>query len=331
MKLFRIAAASVVATFAATVSFAQDKVTFGTNWLAQAGHGGYYQAVADGTYEKYGLEVDIQMGGPQVNNRPMLPAGKLDFLMGGNMLQAFDSVRNGIPVTVVASIFQKDPQAILAHKGVYKDFADVANAPKIYIGKDAQFSFWKWMTVNHGFKDENLAPYAYNIGPFLVDEKAVQQAFATAEPIYAANEGVETDIFLLADYGWDTYSTTIEARTQMIEENPDLVNRFVEASIIGWYNFMYGDNQPAFDLIKEANPEMTDEKLAKEVEYLKALGIVDSGLALEKGIGAMDPARTAKFLKAMEDSGIVDKGSVDLDLVANYSFVNQGLGMDLRK
>lgn len=330
MKLFNLAATTVVASFAATLAFAQDKVVFGTNWLAQAGHGGYYQAVADGTYEKYGLEVEIMMGGPQVNNRPMLPAGRLDFLMGGNMLQAFDAARNGIPTTVVAAMYQKDPQAILAHKDQYADFGALASAETIYIGKDGQFSFWQWMTKNHGFKDESLKPYAYNIGPFLANEAAVQQAYATSEPIAAANAGFETDIFLLADYGWDTYGSTIEARTEMVVENPDLVKRFVEASIIGWYHFMYGDNQAAFDLITAANPEMSDEKLAAEIQLMKDLGIVDSGLTLEQGIGAMDPARTAAFLTSLEESGILDAGVVDLELVANYSFVNHGLGLELR-
>lgn len=331
MKKYKLITATIAASLVATIAFAEDKVTFGTNWLAQAGHGGYYQAVADGTYAKYNLDVEIMMGGPQVNNRPMLPAGRLDFLMGGNMLQAFDSVRNGIPTTVVAAMFQKDPQAILAHKGQYADFAAVANAETIYIGKDGQFSFWQWMTTNHGFKDESLKPYAYNIGPFLTDKKAVQQAYATSEPIYAANEGFETDIFLLADQGWNTYSTTIEARQEMVNDNPDLVKRFVEASIIGWYNFMYGDNQAALDLIVAANPEMSDEKLRKEIALMKELGIVDSGLSLEKGIGAMDPERTANFLSTLEKSGVIDVGTVDLDLVANYSFVNKGVGLELRK
>ncbi|MEO9649138.1 MAG: ABC transporter substrate-binding protein [Roseobacter sp.] len=331
MKVFNLAATAVVASFAATVTFAQDKVVFGTNWLAQGGHGGFYQAVADGTYAEYGLEVEIMMGGPQVNNRPMLPAGRLDFLMGGNMLQAFDAARNGIPTTVVAAMYQKDPQAVLAHKDKYANFEALASADTIYIGKDGQFSFWQWMTKNHGFRDENLLPYTYNIGPFLANEAAVQQAYATSEPIAAAKEGVETDIFLLADYGWDTYASTIEARTEMVAEDPDLVRRFVEASIIGWYNFMYGDNQAAFDLITAANPEMSNEKLAAEVQLMKDLGIVDSGLTLEQGIGAMDPARTAAFLTSLEDAGILDPGAVDLDLVADYSFVNQGLGIDLRK
>ena len=135
----------------------------------------------------------------------------------------------------------------------------------------------------------------------------------------------------MADYGWDTYASTIEARTEMVAENPDLVRRFVEASIIGWYNFMYGDNQAAFDLITAANPEMTNEKLVAEVQLMKDLGIVDSGLTLEQGIGAMDPERTAAFLASLEDAGILEPGAVDLDLVANYNFVNQGFGVDLRK
>lgn len=331
MKVFNLAATTIAAGLVATAAFAEDKVTFGTNWLAQAGHGGFYQAVADGTYAEYGLDVDIQMGGPQVNNRPMLAAGRLDFLMGGNMLQAFDNARNGIPTKVVAGIFQKDPQAILAHKGQYADFEALASAETIYIGKDGQFSFWQWMTANHGFNDESLQPYAYNIGPFLSDVTSAQQAYATSEPIYAAKEGFETDIFLLADHGWDTYSTTIEARNEMIEENPDLVQRFVDATIIGWYNFMYGENQPAFDLIMAANPDMSQENLLAEVELMKELGIVDSGITLEQGIGAMDAERTASFLTAMVDAGIVDAGAVDLDLVADYSFVNKGLGLELHK
>lgn len=331
MRLMKLALSAIGMAALAFAAHAQDKVTFGTNWLAQAGHGGYYQAVADGTYEKYGLDVTIQMGGPQVNNRPLLSSGRLDFLMGGNMLQAFDNVRNEIPTVVIAAIFQKDPQAILAHKGMYKDFGDLANAKNIYIGKDAQFSFWKWMTANHGFKDENLRPYTYNIGPFLADKAVIQQAYATAEPIAAAKEGIETDIFLLADNGWDTYSTTIEARSKLVQENPDLVQRFVDASIIGWYNFMYGDPMPAMDLIIKDNPDMTHDILLQEIALMKDLGIVDAGLSLEKGIGAMDPERNARFLAAMEAAGVIETGSVDITKVADYSFVNKGIGLDMRK
>ena len=230
---------------AATSSFAQEKVVFATNWKAQAGHGGFYQALADGTYKKMGLDVEIQMGGPQVNNRPLLAVGKIDFLMTGNLLQTFDNIKNGVPTTVVASIFQKDPQAIFAHPGQgYDKFADAAKAPTAFISKDGQFSFWQWMKAEYGFKDENLKPYVFNVGPFLADKKSVQQGYSISEPIsIKAQAGFDPVVHLLADNGFSTYSTTIETRTDLIKTNPALVQKFVDASLIGWYNYLYGDNK----------------------------------------------------------------------------------------
>ena len=323
--------ASVTATLIATASWAGDKVVLGTNWLAQGGHGGFYQALADGTYEEYDLEVEIQMGGPQMNNRPMLAAGKLDFLMTGNLLLSMDSVRNGIPTIVIASYFEKDPQAIIAHKGQYSGWDDLANAPEILISKDGQFSFWQWMTAAHGFKDESLRPYGYNLAAFLNDEKMVQQAYGTAEPLYAAAAGAEVETYLLADQGWNTYSTTIEARVDMVENNPDLVQRFVDATAIGWYNYLYGDNSAGNAAIIEANPDQTLEKLGKEVKQLKSLGIIDSGYQLEVGIGAIDMARVEAFRDLAVEAGIIDAGAVDVAKVATDQFVNKMVGMDLKK
>ena len=321
---------SITATLIASTAWANDKVIFATNWLAQGGHGGFYQALADGTYEKYGLEVDIQMGGPQMNNRPMLPAGKVDFLMTGNLLLSMDSVRNEIPTIVVASYFEKDPQAIIAHKGQYSGWDDLANAPEILVSKDGQFSFWKWMTAEHGFKDESLRPYGYNLAAFLNDEKMVQQAYGTAEPIYAAAAGANVETYLLADQGWNTYSTTIEARVDMVENNPDLVQRFIDASTVGWYNYLYGDNAAGNAAIISANPDQTLEKLDKEAMQLKSLGIIDSGNQLEVGIGAIDMARVRAFYELAVEAGILEAGSVDVAKVATAQFVNKKVGMDLK-
>tara|TARA_B100000965_G_scaffold274908_1_gene232844 strand:- start:232 stop:1236 length:1005 start_codon:yes stop_codon:yes gene_type:complete len=309
---------------------ASDKIVFGTNWLAQGGHGGFYQAIADGTYKKHGLDVEIMMGGPQMNNRPMLIAGKLDFLMTGNLLLSFDNVRNGIPTMVVGAFFQKDPQAMIAHSGQYSNFSDLKNAPTVLVSKDGQFSFWKWMVNAHGFKDEQVKPYAYNLAQFLQDEKMVQQAYGTAEPIYAAAAGAKPKTFLLADHGWTTYSTTIEARTEMVQNNPDLIQRFMNASIEGWYNFLYGDRSAAYGLIMKDNPEMTKEKLDKEMAQFEKLGIIDVGEALTKGIGAMDMDRVKSFHKLAIDSGIIEAGSVDINKVATDQFVNKGHGLDIK-
>ena len=330
MKKTLTAFSAACALLAASAVWADDKVVMGTNWLAQGGHGGFYQALADGTYEKYGLDVEISPGGPQVNNRPMLSAGRLDFLMAGNLLLSFDNVRNGIPTTVIAALYQKDPQALMAHKGQYADFAALTDAPTILVSKDGQFSFWEWMVQSNGFRNEQLRPYGYNLAQFLSDNKMVQQAYGTAEPIYAADQGTEVDVFLLADNGWNTSAATIETRQELIDENPELVQRFVDATIEGWVNFLYGDNAAAYEAIMAANPEMTVEKLDKEVAQLQALEIIDSGDALDTGIGSMSEERIKAFHDLAVSSGILEEGAVDLSKVATSQFVNKGHGLDLK-
>ena len=317
----------------AGAGFAQEKVVFATNWKAQAGHGGFYQALADGTYKKYGLDVDIQQGGPQVNNRPLLATGKIDFLMTGNLLLTFDNVKNGVPTTVVAAIFQKDPQAIFAHPGQgYDKFSDLTKAPTAFISKDGQFSFWQWMKAEHGFKDEQLKPYVFNVGPFLADKKSVQQGYSISEPIsIKAQAGFDPVVHLLADNGFSTYSTTIETRLDMVRTKPETVRKFVEASILGWYNYLYGDNKAANEMIKKANPEATDAGIQGSIDLMKKLGIVDSGDAQTRGIGTMNEARIKDFYDKMVKAGLYKPGEVDLSKVATTQFVNKGIGLDVRK
>jgi NitT/TauT family transport system substrate-binding protein len=322
----------LAATLLAAPAMAQDKITFATNWKAQAAHGGFYQAVADGTYKKYGLEVTIQPGGPQVNNRPLLPAGRIDFLMTGNLLHSFDNVKNKVPTVVVASMFQKDPQALLAHPGQgYEKFENLKNAPLALIAKDGQFSWWQWLKVTHGFKDEALKPYNYNLGPFLANNKAIQQGYSVAEPIYVENQGkFKPVVHLLADHGFSTYSTVIEARTDTVKNKPDLVQRFVDASAIGWVNYLYGNRRAANAMMIQANPEMTEAEMEASVALMKSQGIVDSGEAASKGIGAMNAARVKDFHDQMVKAGLYKAGEVDLAQVATYQFVNKGVGQDIK-
>ena len=315
------------------IAQAQQAVTFATNWKAQAAHGGFYQAVADGTYKKYGLDVTIRQGGPQVNNRPLLPARRIDFLMTGNLLHSFDNVKNGIPVVVVAAMFQKDPQALMAHPGQgYENFAALKNAPTALIAKDGQFTWWQWLKVVHGFKDETLKPYNYNLGPFLAQPKAIQQGYSVAEPIYIQEQGkFKPVVHLLADHGFSTYSTLIEARTETVKNNPDLVQRFVDASVIGWVNFMYGDRSAANALMMKDNPEISLAEIEASVVLMKQQGIVDSGEAQTMGIGAMSAARIQDFFNQMVKAGLYQTKDVDLSKVATTQFVNKQLGIDLKK
>lgn len=311
-------------------SSALDKAVFATNWKAQAAHGGFYQALADGTYAKYGLDVEIRQGGPQVNNRPLLPAGRIDFLMTGNLLHSFDNVKQGVPVVVVAAMFQKDPQALIAHPGQgYEKFEAMKNAPVALIAKDGQFTWWQWLKVRHGFRDEALRPYNYNLGPFLANKRAVQQGYSVAEPIYVEKQGgFKPVVHLLADHGFSTYSTLIETRRDTVEKRPDYVQRFVDASIIGWTTYLYGDRKAANAMMLKDNPEMTVDEIEASVALMKSQGVVDSGEALVNGIGAMNVARIRDFYDSMQRAGLYKAGEVDLNKVAELRFVNRKVGLE---
>jgi NitT/TauT family transport system substrate-binding protein len=332
MNMNRRITIALACALAATAAVADDKVVFATNWKAQAAHGGFYQAVADGTYKKYGLDVTIQQGGPQVNNRPLLPAGRIDFLMTGNLLHSFDNVKNGVPTVVVAAMFQKDPQALIAHPGQgYENFDKLKDAPVALIAKDGQFSWWQWLKVTHGFKDEVLKPYNYNLGPFLANPKAIQQGYSVAEPIYVENQGkFKPVVHLLADHGFSTYSTVIETRTDTVKNKPELVQRFVDASILGWVNYLYGDRTAADAMMLKDNPEMTPAEMDASVALMKQQGIVDSGESLKNGIGAMSDARIKDFYDQMVKAGLYKAGEVDLSKVATLQFVNKRVGADVK-
>jgi len=318
---------------AGTAALAQtlDKLSFATNWVAEAEHGGFYQALADGTYRKYGLDITIVPGGPQVNNRILLPVGKIDFYMSANTLQSFDAVEQTIPTVAVASMFQKDPQVLIAHpdRGI-NDLKDLKNLV-LYISKEGMASYFQWLKADYGLADNQVRPYTFNPQPFLADRNSVMQGYLTSEP-YAIEKqtGVRPKIFLIADYGFSSYSTLIETRRDLVEGRPDLVQRFVDASIIGWYNYIYHDNAPANALIKRQNPEMTDELLAYSVARMKEYGIVDSGDALELGIGAMTDARMASFFDKMVRAGVV-KANLDYRKSYTLRFVNRKVGAGLRR
>ncbi len=309
---------------------ALDKVTFGTNWVAQAEHGGYYQALADGTYRKYGLDVTILPGGPNANNRILLPVGKIDFYMSANLLQAFDAVAQNIPTVAVTASFQKDPQVLMAHPGQGIDKFEDLKKLTILVSKEGMAGYYQWLKKDYGFTDAQVRPYTFNPQPFLADKKMAMQGYVTSEPYAVETQGkFKPVIFLLADEGFSTYSTLIETRRDLVEKKPDLVQRFVDASAIGWANYIYGDNKAANELIKKQNPEMTDERLAYSIEKMKQYGIVDSGDSIKLGIGAMTDARIKDFFDKMARSGVL-KPDLDYKKAYTLQFVNKGVGNDIR-
>lgn len=312
---------------------ALDEIVFATNWLAEAEHGGFYQALADGTYEAYGLDVTILQGGPMVNNRARLIAGQAHFYMSGNLLQPINAMTQDIPAIIqVAAIFQKEPQVFMVHPDAgIETLEDLAQLPMIFMGNVVFASVFQWMKAEWpAFRDEQRRPYSFTVAPFLANPNSAQQGYVTSEPFTAAREGgIEPRIFLVADYGFDTPSTMIEARLDYVEANPDIVQRFVDASIIGWYNYLYGDNTAGNALIQQENPEMSAEIMAFALEQMRARGLVDSGVALENGIGCFDGGKVRSFYDTMAAAGVVAEG-LDPSTLYTNRFVCNGVGMNLR-
>jgi NitT/TauT family transport system substrate-binding protein len=307
-----------------------DKISFGTNWVAEAEHGGFYQAITDGTYKAYGLDVTIVPGGPNVNNRALLLAGRLDFFMSANTLQSFDAVANNVPVVAIAAMFQKDPQVLLAHPESRVTKLEDLKALTLFVSKEGVASYFQWLKSEYGFSEDKIKPYTFNAQPFLADRKSAMQGYVTSEPFLIEKQaGFKPTVILLADYGFNTYSTLIETRRELTESKPDLVQRFVDASVVGWYNYLYGDNKAANAMIRKLNPEMTDDLLNYSVQTMKQNGIVDSGDSLKDGIGAMTDERMASFFDKMVRAGVV-KRDVDFKKAYSLRFVNKGVGLNLR-
>jgi NitT/TauT family transport system substrate-binding protein len=330
LRALTVGLLAILAAPALVAAQTLDKVSFGTNWVAEAEHGGFFQALADGTYKAYGLDVTIEPGGPNTNNRMLLTAGKLDFFMSANTLQSFDAVTNNVPLVAVAAMFQKDPQVLLTHPEVKVTKIEDLKPLTLLVSKEGMTSYFQWLKSEYGFNESKVKPYTFNPQPFIVNKQSAMQGYVTSEP-YAVEKaaGFKPGVLLLADYGFNTYSTLIETRRELIDKKPDLVQRFVDASVIGWYNYLYGDNAAANAMIKKLNPEMTDELLSYSIAKMKEYGIVDSGDSLKNGIGAMTDERMASFFDKMVRAGVVRR---DIDYRQGYTlrFANKGVGLNLR-
>lgn len=318
-----VAALGTIAAHAADL----QKVRFGTDWKAEAEHGGYYQAIATGIYRRYGLDVELRQGGPQVNHAQLLAAGRLDFNIATNSFVPLNFVQQNVPMVAVAAIFQKDPSVLIAHPGQGDDSFAALKGKPIMIGSDTRIGSWIFLKKKFGYSDSQIRPYTFSVAPFLANPQAIQQGYLSSEPFTIEKAGVKPVVLLIADAGYSSYSSLIETSDKLVHDNPDLVQRFVDASIEGWHSYLYGDPAPADALIKRDNPEMTDALLAYGIAKLKEYGIVDSGAAKTDGIGAMTDARWRDFFDTMSDAGVYPK-DMDYKKAFTLQFVNKKVGIE---
>jgi len=324
-KLRALVTGLIVATVVISAAHAET-VTFGTDWKAEAEHGGYYQAIATGIYKKYGLDVQLRQGGPQVNHAQLLAAGILDFNLASNSFGPLNFAQQNIPMVAVAAIFQKDPSVLIAHPGQGNDSFAALRGKPIMISGDTRTGWWLFLKQKFGYTDDQIRPYNFSVAPFLADKKAIQQGYLSSEPYTIEKAGVPPVVLLLADAGYASYGSIIQCSRKLTQEKPDLVQRFVNASIEGWYSYLYGDPSPGNALIKKDNPEQNDELIAYGMRKIKEYGIVDSGDAKTMGIGAMTDARWKDFFENMSKAGLYPP---DMDYKKAYTlqFIGKKVGM----
>ena len=304
-----------------------EKVSFQTDWRAQAEHGGYYQAIAAGLYAKAGIECDLRQGGPSLNIGQLLLNGRVDMIMS-NSFEAFTYVREGAPFFTIAAIFQKDPQVLIGHPGSGFDGFEKLKGRTLLIGNGGRVTYWPFLKKKYGLRDEQLRPYTFNMAPFLADKNAVQQGFLSSEPYSIAQAlGRPPEVLLIADAGFSAYQTTIAISRKMAAEKKDLVQRFVDATLEGWAQYLEGGpaTAAANDLIKKHNPDQTDDRIAYALKVLNERGIVMSGDARSDGIGAMSTARWEGFYDQMADVDVLPRG-LDVARAFTLDFVNKGIG-----
>ena len=306
-----------------------DRISFVTNWRAQAEHGGYYQAQAAGLYREAGLEVELRSGGPQINPAQLLIGGRVDMSMG-NGLTALHFVRKNIPFLCIAAIFQKDPVVLIGHPDTGITGFESLRGRTILISAEPRATWWPVLRNRYGLSDSQIRPYTFNLQPFLADRMVVQQGYLGSEPFSIRQHGIEPVVLLVHDAGFENYGTTINIGARTLAERREVVQRFVDASLKGWDQYLKGpeggfDTAGANRLIRQQNPEMTDELIAYGTRMMNEAGIVRSGDALTLGIGAMTEARWRRFHAAVAAVGVLPK-DLEWRRAFDLSLVNKGIG-----
>lgn len=303
---------------------ALEGVTFATDWKAQAEQGGFYQAKALGLYEKAGLDVTILGGGPGVNIPQLLGAGAIDFGMGSNSFIPLNMVRAGVPAKAVMAAFQKDPQVLITHpRADIATLADIKDKP-VMIADASINAFWVWLRAKYDFSDRQIRKYTFNLAPFLVNPRAVQQGYVTSEPYTISTRGgFEPQVFLLSDFGYPSYAAMVLAQNRLIEEQPELVQAFVNASVEGWKSYIYGDPSPGNKLILAANPDMRQDIIDQAIEQIRQRGMLASPNTEKQGLGAMSAARWQSFFKTMSENGVYPT-TLDWQNAFTTDFTNAG-------
>jgi NitT/TauT family transport system substrate-binding protein len=297
------------------------RIRFVTDWKAQAEHGGFYEALAEGLYKKAGLDVQIIEGGPSVNVPQMLAGHAADLGIGSDSFIALNLAKQNAGIKAVMAVFQKNPQVLITHpRPDVKRLADMKGKP-IMLSDAATVAWWPWLKAKYGFSDSQIRKYTFNLAPFLVDPTAIQEGYLSSEPFTVQQQGhFAPQVFLLADNGYPGYANMVFAPQSLIDGNPRAVQAFVNATHQGWLDYLKGNPAPANALIKRDNPEASDALIKFAIGKMNAYGIALSGDAETFGLGAMTDKGWKNFFDTMVKDKLYDpklnyKAAYDLRFV----------------
>ena len=274
---------------------AATKVRMLTNWFAEAEHGGFYQALATGLYEKAGLDVELRQGNAQLNGMQLLLGGEADIVMSYD-ITILSALEKGAPIKAFFTSFQFDLIGLMTRPDVKS--LDELKGRKIYFGANGYSSYWPWLKRRFGYTDDMAAPKGPNLETFFNDPGSAVAGYLTAEPFLAVQRNVPVKFFLFAEQGYPPYANTMVTTAAYLKDNADVVARFTRASIEGWRDYLR-DPTAGNLLIKTLNPRMPPEHIAYSLAKMREVKAVAGGDAATMGIGIMTEARwkkTAEFL-----------------------------------
>ena len=295
---------------AATSESGLPKVSLQLDWLPEAAHGGFYQAVLDGTYEKAGLEVEIVSGGPSTRPLQNVALGKADFGIA-RLDEIVLAIDKGIPLAVVASFKQHDPQGIMVHKDdPAQSLADLDGRNVMTLPGSAMIL---WLEKHYGIK-LNVIPLDYGVQRFAADPTMIQQCFVNSQPFYLEEMDVPVRTFLFSESGFDP-GRVIYCNTSLLKKSPELVGKFIKASLDGWNAYMYEDRTTTDAELVKLNPRNTPELNAFTVEKSKELHIYAGRPELGLAPGALPIERVAKSISVLGELDLIKKPLKPEDVV----------------
>jgi NitT/TauT family transport system substrate-binding protein len=294
---------SVMACRHPAIDSGLTKIVFQADWYPQPEHGGFYTALAKGFYKDEGLDVTILPGGPYITVEQQVSAGAAQFGMGSSD-KVLEANGEGQPLVGVAATMQHDPQGIMVRKdSPIHSFSDLnGHSVAIKVGESTWFEF---IVKRFQLTNVHVIPAMMNVANFVADPQYIQQAFATSEPYFAHQAGVETRVLLISDAGYAPYRVMYTTR-DFVQQHPEIVGKFVRASVKGWKDYL-NDPGPANAMIAKLNPALNPEWMQFTWQQLRDGHFVAGEDPSGAQVGQMDPKRWTTMYEQLVDLKVINK------------------------